>query len=142
MALLEPSVLANTIMAKLYNVLTNGDDANSNLLAVNIADFYLPNLLPKRTVAKIDPKIFDILAGQYQVNNSNVIVKVSREGSKLFVQSPLGSFELLPENESDFFTREDRRVTYRFLKNEKGEITELALSLNENQSFRAKKIEK
>lgn len=26
MALLEPSVLANTIMAKLYNVLTNGDD--------------------------------------------------------------------------------------------------------------------
>lgn len=26
MALLEPSVLANTIMSKLYNVLTNGDD--------------------------------------------------------------------------------------------------------------------
>ncbi len=26
MALLEPSVLANTIMGKLYNVLTNGDD--------------------------------------------------------------------------------------------------------------------
>ena len=25
MALLEPSVLANTIMSKLYNVLTNGD---------------------------------------------------------------------------------------------------------------------
>ena len=79
--------------------------------------------------------------GQYQVN-ANVIVKVSLEGSKLMVQSPLGSFELLPENESDFFTREDRRATYRFLKNEKGEVTELALSLNGNQNIRAKKVEK
>jgi hypothetical protein len=123
-------------------VLTNGDDANSNILAINIADFYLPNLLPKRTVAKIDPKIFDTLVGQYQVNNLNVIVKVSRQGSQLVVQSPLGNFELLPENESDFFIREDRRATYRFLKNEKGEVTELALSLNPHQSFRAKKVEK
>lgn len=124
-------------------VLTNGDDANANLLAVNIADFYLPNLLPKRIVAKIDQKVFDTLVGQYQVNNSNVIVTVSREGSnKLFVQSPLGNFELLPENESDFFTREDRRATYRFVKNEKREVTELALTLNENQSFKAKKVEK
>lgn len=123
-------------------VLTNGDDANSNLLAVNIADFYLPNLLPKRTAARIDPKIFDTLVGQYQVNNSNVIVKISLESSKLFVQSPLGSFELLPESESEFFTREDRRGTYRFIKNEKGDVTELTLSVNGNESFRAKKVEK
>ncbi|MBS1793145.1 MAG: serine hydrolase [Acidobacteria bacterium] len=121
-------------------VLTNGDDASPNIMALNIADFYLPDLLPKRTVAKIDPKVFDALAGQYRVDNSNVVVRVSREGAKLFVESPLGKFELLPENETDFFTREDRRATYRFVKNEKGEIAELALSVNGNQSFRAKKV--
>ncbi|HQU83494.1 MAG TPA: serine hydrolase [Pyrinomonadaceae bacterium] len=123
-------------------VLTNGDDANSNIIAVNIADFYLSNLLPKRTVAKIDSKIFDTLAGQYQVNNLNAVLKINREGSKLTIQTPAGNFELLPENETDFFAREDRRITCRFFKNEKGEITELAFSLNENQSFKAKKIEK
>src|SRR6185295_17376160 len=55
-------------------VLTNSDNATPNPIAVNIAAFYIPGLIPKRTVAKIDPKILDAYSGQYQ--NPSVVFTI------------------------------------------------------------------
>ena len=44
-------------------VLTNTDNANAELLAVGIADQYLPDLIPDRTAIKLDPKLLAAFSG-------------------------------------------------------------------------------
>ena len=47
-------------------VLTNGDNADPDPIALGVAALYIPGLIPERTVAKVDPKVFDAYVGQYQ----------------------------------------------------------------------------
>jgi hypothetical protein len=88
-------------------VLTNGDNADSNLIALSIAALYLPGLFPERTVAKIDPKILDTYTGQYQ--HPSVVFTVTRDGDKLQLQQGSNSEkqDLLPESASNFFMNEN-----------------------------------
>lgn len=121
-------------------VLTNGDNANPNSIALGIAAFYIPGLIPERTVAKIDPKILDAYIGQYQ--HPAVVFTVTREGDKLRLQQGSNSEkqDLLPESATNFFMNENRRLTYSFVKDEKGEVAYLVVQLEGRETGRAKKI--
>jgi CubicO group peptidase (beta-lactamase class C family) len=121
-------------------VLTNGDNANPNSIALGIAAFYIPGLIPERTVAKIDPKSLDAYIGQYQ--HPSVVFTVTREGDKLRLQQGSNSEkqDLLPESATNFFRNEDRRLTYSFVKDEKGEVAYLVVQLEGRETGRAKKI--
>jgi D-alanyl-D-alanine carboxypeptidase len=122
-------------------VLTNGDNANPSAIALGVADLYIPGLIPKRTAARIDPRVFDAYVGQYQPNPSTVLT-IIREGDKLMMQqgSSAEKRELLPENEANFFTTENRLLTYSFVKDEKGQVTQLAVQTGGGEIGRAKKI--
>ncbi len=121
-------------------VLTNGDNANPNSMALGIAAFYIPGLIPERTVAKIDPKILDAYTGQYQ--HPSVVFTITREGDKLRLQQGSDSEkqDLLPESATNFFMNENRRFTYSFVKDEKGEVAHLMIQLEGRETGRAKKI--
>jgi CubicO group peptidase (beta-lactamase class C family) len=121
-------------------VLTNGDNANPNSIALGIAAFYIPGLIPERTVAKIDPKILDAYTGQYQ--HPSVVFTVTREGDKLMLQQGPNSEkqDLLPESATNFFLNENRRLIYSFVKDEKGEVAYLVVQLEGRETGRAKKI--
>jgi CubicO group peptidase (beta-lactamase class C family) len=122
-------------------VLTNGDNANPGGIALGVADLYIPGLIPQRTVAKVDPKIFDAYVGQYQPNPV-VTLTITREGDKLMLQpsSSAAKQELLPENDANFFTNENRLLTYSFVKDEQGQVTHLVLQNSGREIARAKKI--
>jgi D-alanyl-D-alanine carboxypeptidase len=122
-------------------VLTNGDNANPNAIALGIAALYIPGLIPERTVAKIDPKILDAYTGQYQPNPS-LVFTITREGDKLRFQQGSNSEkqDLLPESATNFFMNEDRRRTYSFVKDEKGEVAYLVVQLEGREMGRAKRI--
>ena len=122
-------------------VLTNGDNADPNLIALGIAALYIPGLIPERRVAKIDPKILDAYTGQYQMNPSAVFT-ITREGDKLLLQqgSNPEKQDLLPESASNFFANENRRLTYSFVKDEKEQVTYLVVQVEGREIGRAKKI--
>ena len=44
-------------------VLANGNNAEPDSIALGVAALYIPGLIPDRTVAKVDPKIFDAYVG-------------------------------------------------------------------------------
>jgi D-alanyl-D-alanine carboxypeptidase len=122
-------------------VLTNGDNADPSLIAVGVAALYIPGLIPERKLAKIDPKIFDTYTGQYQLNPS-VVFTIAREGDKLQLQqeSNQEKRDLLPESEINFFTNEDRRLTFSFVKDENGQVAYLTVQREGREIVRAKKI--
>lgn len=123
-------------------VLTNGNNAEPAAMALGVAALYIPGLIRERTVARVDPKIFDSYIGQYQPNPSSNVLTVTRDGDKLMMQlsSSTEKRELLPENETAFFTEEDRRQTFSFAKDEKGQVTHLVVQVDGREVGRAKKI--
>ena len=122
-------------------VLTNGSNADPDAIALGVAALYIPGLIKERVVARINPGVFDAYAGQYQLNQSGVLT-VIRDGDKLRMQqgSNPEKRELLPESEAIFFTREDRRPTFSFVKDEKGQVTHLVVLVDGREVARAKKI--
>ena len=122
-------------------VLTNGDNVNPMTIALGVADLYIPGLIPVRVITRVDTKILDAYVGQYQPNPSTVLT-VTREGDKLMIQqgSSAEKRELLPENEVNFFTNDNRQLTFSFVKDEMGQVTDLALKTEGREIARAKKI--
>ncbi len=122
-------------------ILTNSDNANPESIAMYVADFYIPGLIPERVVARIDPKVFDAYLGQYQVSPT-VVMTMMREGDKLMMQRGAApeKQELAPESESRFFIKEDRRPTYSFIKDERGQVAYLVIHVDRREVGRAKKI--
>jgi len=123
-------------------VLTNSDNANPGTIALGVAEFYIPNLIPTRTAVKIDPAILDAYVGQYQADPTAVLT-VTREGDKLMAQQGSSSekWEWLPESEVNFFAKGgNRRQTFSFVKDEKGQVTHLVVLIEGREVGRAKKI--
>ena len=120
-------------------VLTNGDNANAASIAIGVANFYIPGLLPDRKLTRVDPKIFDGYVGQYQPDPS-AIVSITREGDKLMMQQGEGEKrELSPESETNFFINGAPRSTYSFVKDASGQAY-LVITLEGREVWRAKKI--
>ncbi|HEX5874818.1 MAG TPA: serine hydrolase domain-containing protein [Pyrinomonadaceae bacterium] len=120
-------------------VLTNGDNANASAIAIGVANFYIPGLIPERVVAKVDPKIFDNYAGQYEGNPSQ-IMSVTREADKLMIQQGTGEKrELSPESETVFFIKDLPRSTYSFIKDASGQAF-LVVHQDGREVWRGKKI--
>jgi D-alanyl-D-alanine carboxypeptidase len=123
-------------------VLANGNNAEPGSMALEVAALYIPGLIPERTIARVDPKIFDAYVGQYQANPSAVLT-VTREGDKLMAQQGSSSekWEWLPESEVNFFAKGgNRRQTFSFVKDEKGQVTHLVVLIEGREVGRAKKI--
>ena len=121
-------------------VLANSDNADTGSLSLGIAAMYIPGLIPERIAAKVDPKVLDAYVGQYQPNPVTVLT-ITREGDKLLAQQGLAEKrELVPENESNFFMLENRLLTYCFVRDEKGQVTHLAVKREGQEVARAKKI--
>ncbi|HEX7329960.1 MAG TPA: serine hydrolase [Pyrinomonadaceae bacterium] len=120
-------------------VLTNGDNANPGAIALGVANFYIPGLLPDRKVTRVNPGILDGYTGQYQPDPS-AIVSITREGDKLMIQPGQGEkIELLPEGENNFFVKDAPRSTYSFIKDATGQSF-LIVTLEGKEVWRAKKI--
>ena len=81
-------------------------------------------------VAKLDPKTFDAYTGKYDFGNNRQYV-ITREGSRYFGQAPNNpKRELFPTSDSTFTIPEvESKIT--FVKDERGEVTELLYEQNE-----------
>lgn len=101
---------------------------------------YLTEKPKERSLAKVDPAIYDSYAGQYVVG-PGVSFTISREGDKLiFSAQGQPKIEAYPESETKFFFKVvDAQVT--FIKNDKGEPTELVFEMS-GQALRARKVVK
>jgi hypothetical protein len=88
-----------------------------------------------RMTIKLDPKIYDAYAGQYELAPGTVFT-VRRDGDRLLAQLTGQTFlEVFPESETDFFYKVmDARLT--FVKNDKGEVTDLILHQNGDHTAR------
>src|SRR5262245_36397948 len=93
-----------------------------------------------RVIAKLDPKFIDAYIGEYQIG-PGISVTILREGDKLFAAAPsFGKNELLLDFE-DRFTVSLMGAQLTFIRNEKGEVSDLTIDFN-SQTIRAKKINK
>lgn len=71
-------------------------------------------------VAKIDPTIFDAYVGTYKTADPDVLLTVSREGDRFFVQlTGQPKLEILPKSETEFFLVEINAQVL-FVKNASG----------------------
>src|SRR5262245_32332209 len=93
-----------------------------------------------RMVVRIDPKIYDSYAGDYEAGKGNDFA-IRREGDKLYFVAPKQPMiEVFPESETKFFFKvADAQIT--FVKNEKGEVNELIFEIN-RQTIKAKRVGK
>ena len=90
-------------------------------------------------VTKVDPQTLETYVGKYQIA-PNVVVTIIREGNRLFVIAPPGEqrAELFAESETKFVSLEfDGHIA--FVRNEKGEVTELTAEVS-GRAYRARKI--
>ena len=121
-------------------VLTNGDNANAFSIARGVANLYIPNLLPVRNVARVDPKVLDVYVGQYQ--GSQAVITIAREGNKLTVQQgpdPNNKVEMSPESPTDFFMVDQPNTTFSFVKDETGQMF-MVRKVDGRESARLKRI--
>jgi D-alanyl-D-alanine carboxypeptidase len=108
-------------------VLANRVASAPEQIGRGVAGFYAPELAPvERVAVKIDPKIFDAYAGDYEIVPGFVLT-VWREGDQYWAQATgQQRAEIFPESETDFFLRvADAQLT--FVKDSIGKVTHLVL---------------
>jgi CubicO group peptidase (beta-lactamase class C family) len=94
-------------------VLCNAGEANTSLLARQLADIYLADQLApasapdsQPTEATIDPKVLDAYVGEYELM-PDFILTVSRRGDQLVMQATSQpEFAVVPASDRSFFPRE------------------------------------
>ena len=93
-----------------------------------------------RTPIELDPKIYDLYVGDYRLSE-RIYIKIKREGNRLIASSTgQPEFEILPASETAFFFRDlDTRII--FVKDDRGEVSELIFEI-EGHSLKAKKVSK
>ncbi|HEX5736180.1 MAG TPA: DUF3471 domain-containing protein [Blastocatellia bacterium] len=113
-----------------------GDSTNDEMLA-GFVDYIVEKPRAERTVAKIDPAIYDSYVGEYLVGSRTCTVV--REGDKLLLVAPgWMKAEAFPESETKFFLRAmDAQMI--FVRNEKGEVTGFVFEMG-NRTMQAKKV--
>jgi CubicO group peptidase (beta-lactamase class C family) len=113
-------------------VLSNLESANASRIARELLAIYFgqPFQAPAgRTVAKVDPALYDAYVGEYQLSPVFSLT-VTRDGNRLFAQGTgQRPIEVFPESETTFFARAiDAQIT--FVKDAQGRVTHLVLHQN------------
>lgn len=121
-------------------IMTNSDNGEYliNELLLSIAKTYgWPNMAPKeKAVAKVDPSLYDLYAGEYEVS-PGYLIRITNEDGRLFQQisrqdTAMLKLELYPESAVEYFMLEsDLEVT--FVKDGTGLVKEMTLG---NQTAR------
>jgi hypothetical protein len=99
-----------------------------------------PYKLPRiRTVAKVDPAIYDAYVGRYELAPDRIMT-ITREGDHLMAQ-PTGQrkLEIFPESETEFFLKVGD-ISVSFVKDEQGNVTHIVVDQG-GRSTRAKRVE-
>jgi Domain of unknown function (DUF3471) len=88
---------------------------------------------------KVDPKVYDLLTGKYELN-PQFIITVTKENDKLFAQATgQPKIEIYPRSKFEYYLKVvDAQIT--FVSDENGKIEKLILHQN-GQNMPAKKIE-
>lgn len=93
---------------------------------------------PARVATKVDPRVFDQYAGQYEITPA-LIITITREGDKLMMQATgQAKYELLPENEITFFVKGQTSQVI-FVKDQKGQVTHLIARQPDGQELKVRK---
>jgi hypothetical protein len=97
-------------------------------MMIGFIDFVVPK--PKdRVVAKLDPATYDAYVGQYELR-PGASVSVVRDAGNLYLAVGSNRVQIFPESEGVFFSQvPEAEVT--FVRNDKGEVTELIIKQNE-----------
>ena len=112
----------------------NGGQLGGELILAVAREYGWADYAPiEKTLAKVDPVVYDPYVGEYEFSPSFNLT-VTREGDKLFASAAEERFELLPESETRFFTLSD--ISVEFVKDGEGKATHLLL----NKTNRGKKI--
>ena len=112
------------------------DKISMDLAAIVFGEEY--EVPKERMAAEVNPRIYDAYVGQYELA-PDLIVTVTKENNRLFAQATgQPKFELYPESETKFFARV-ANIQVTFVKNEKGEVTQL-IAHQEGTDTAAKKI--
>lgn len=103
---------------------------------LNLLTYFVTNA--DKSAIKLDPKIYDAYAGQYELQ-PGFIINITREGDKLMGEAPgQPKLELFPESETKFFLKvADIQIT--FIKDKEGQTSGLTLRQN-GRDLKAKKI--
>lgn len=113
----------------------NRAGANAGYIAKRIAGFYLPDLAPQvHSAFKLDPAILRSYAGDYRLEE-RFTIKVGVSGERLESTWLGQKVVMVPQSDTVFF-EEDSDRTFRFVKNEKGKVTALVISVPEEITLR------
>lgn len=97
-------------------------------------------LAPERNPVMIDPQLLNSFLGKYQFG-PGAVATVTREGDSLkWRGGNRPAVTLVPLSETHFFAKESE-TEITFVKNEKGQVTDVVLRLGSCQDSKAKKIE-
>jgi hypothetical protein len=97
-------------------------------------------LAPERNPVNLDPKLLDAFVGKYQFG-PNAIATVTREGDGLrWRGGNRMPVTLVPLSETRFFAKETE-TEMMFVKNERGQVTDVMLRVGSCQDSKAKKLE-
>jgi len=122
-------------------VLSNIESAPVDKISLDLAAIVFGEKyeVPKiRTSIKVDSKVYDVYVGEYELA-PNFIITVTKEDNHLFAQATgQPKFELYPESEVKFYLKMVNAQII-FVKNYKGEVTQLVLHQYGRDHF-AKKI--
>jgi serine-type D-Ala-D-Ala carboxypeptidase/endopeptidase len=125
----------------LLNEANDADDLGRYLILPDIWDSLDKFKAPRqRTVARIDPGIYDRYAGQYQFNSKHSLT-IRREGDRLTAQDsgPMEfPYEIFPESGTEFFfTAVDAQLS--FVKKEAGIVNQVILH-QDGKNQKAEKV--
>jgi len=126
----------------------NGAELVIEILRSIAAEYGWPDYRPReRVIVKIDPKIYDDYAGEYEIM-PGFILKVVREGDKLMSRAmpvPLPPSaaglpwsEMFPESETEFFVK-DADASFKFIRDDKGQVVQVNIQRT-TRMFPAKRI--
>lgn len=97
-------------------------------------------MAPERKPINLNPQVLDSFVGRYQFG-PNAIATVTREGDSLrWRGGNRMPVTLVPLSETHFFAKETE-TEMMFVKNEKGQVTDVVLRVGSCQDTKAKKME-
>ncbi len=123
-------------------VLSNSDAVNAGAVGRELLGIYYGKPFtppPSRTVADVNPAVFDQYVGKYELAPT-FVVAITREENRLMAQATgQGKFEIFPESETVFFAKVPQ-LSVRFVKDADGKVSHFVLSQG-GKDQQARKIE-